>query len=336
MLMTWPRGSHAPQVIAGDPGDRFGFPVLVDEFCRDLAVRGYAEETIRVSRGHLARFVDWLRLEAVTHPADVSRVMIRHYQEYLHDYRKADGSRLPLTSQGAAIAPIQRLYEWAHATERLNTNPTVGIELPQREHRLPKAVLTLQEARRVLAQPDTSTELGMRDRAILETFLSTGIRRGELARLTVQDLDHARQTLWVRQAKGGKDRIVPIGPDAIEHIDRYLKRSRPRLRHRHRTNVLFLASDGYGLSPHRLSRIVTSYVEASGIGKQGSCHMFRHTLATLMIEAGTDIRYVQAMLGHTSLTSTQIYTHVSIPALQAAHRATFTPASPGKHTRPTA
>lgn len=321
--MGRPRGQHTSQTIVGDPQDRFGFPVLVDDFCAELAVRGRADETIRVSRCHLAKFAAWLSTQGVTHPADVTAGMISDYQTYLHDFRKPDGSRLTLTTQGACLGPICRLYEWGVINNRLPHNPTAGIQRPPREQRLPRAILTIDEAQRVLDQPDTRTVLGIRDRAILETFYSTGIRRGELGRLKLGDLDRGRSTVLVRQAKGRKDRIIPIGTNALDWIDRYLERSRPRL-HPTDTDALFLScEDGKAIGLHRLSGLVSGYVDQARISKHGGCHMFRHTLATLMLDAGTDIRYVQAMLGHANLSSTQIYTHVSMTALRAAHAATF-------------
>jgi integrase/recombinase XerD len=185
----------------------------------------------------------------------------------------------------------------------------------------------MEEAEAVLAQPDLSTPVGVRDRAMLETFYGTGIRRAELARLNWRDLDIDRKTLMVRQGKGRKDRMVPIGPRAIAWIERYLVDVRPRFASEPDDGILFLTVDGTPFSLDRLTQLVRDYVKASGVDKEGACHLFRHTLATLMLEGGADIRYIQAMLGHAELSTTQIYTQVSIRALQAVHAATFPAAS---------
>lgn len=322
-VMGRPRGQHRRQPIPGDPDDRFAFPTLVDDFCDELAVHGQGVETVRVARCHLAKLAGWLATEGVTHPADVTTEMLERYQRYLHEVRKPDGSPLTLTTQGACIGPVKRFYEWGAKHGRIPHNPALGLRLPPREQRLPRAVLTFAEADRVMRQPDTRTARGLRDRAILETFYSTGMRRGELGRLLINDLDLARGAVYIRQAKGHKDRVVPIGTRALAWIDAYLTRARPLLAHTDDTTLFLNSEDGGPLGLHRLSGLVACYVDHAGISKHGGCHLFRHTVATLMLESGADIRYVQAMLGHASLSSTQIYTHVSVAALQAVHTATF-------------
>ena len=167
---------------------------------------------------------------------------------------------------------------------------------------------------------------------MIETFYGTGIRRSELARLNWRDLDIERRTLMVRQGKGRKDRMVPIGERAIAWIERYLTEARPRWAGEPDDGTLFLTVDGTPFSLDRLTQLVRDYVKASGTDKEGACHLFRHTLATLMLEGGADIRYIQAMLGHAELSTTQIYTQVSIRALQAVHAATFPGASNNPET----
>lgn len=211
--------------------------------------------------------------------------------------------------------------------DHVGSNPASDLDLPKVERRLPKAALTIEEAERVLAIPDLSTLSGVRDRAMIETFYGTGIRRAELARLNWRDLDIDRRTLMVRQGKGRKDRMVPIGTRALTWIERYLHEVRPRFATEPDDGTLFLTVDGNGFSLDRLTQLVRDYVKASGVAKEGACHLFRHTLATLMLEGGADIRYIQAMLGHAELSTTQIYTQVSIRALQAVHAATFPAAS---------
>jgi len=166
---------------------------------------------------------------------------------------------------------------------------------------------------------------------MLEVLYSTGVRRSELAHLSVFDLDAERATLLVRQGKGRKDRMVPIGERALAWVGRYLAEVRPGLVVPPDDGTLFLTADGTGLSPVYLGQVARRYVERSGVAKTGSCHIFRHTMATLMLEGGADVRYVQAMLGHAELSSTQVYTHVSIRALQAVHNATHPGATNTRH-----
>jgi integrase/recombinase XerD len=188
--------------------------------------------------------------------------------------------------------------------------------------------------------------LGLRDRAILETLFSTGIRRGELTRLKLYDLDGEGGTLTIRHGKGNKDRVVPIGERATAWIEKYITELRPKLveaRHKRNhnldsandndnantnyddtgdTDALFLTGWGRAFLICSIGNLVTGYVKKAKIGKIGSCHLFRHTMATLMLEGGADIRYIQEMLGHVNLETTQIYTRVSIKQLKEVHKKT--------------
>ena len=321
------RGVHVPQRIPGDPKDAYGFPALVEEFLIDLGARGYSPATIRARRQSLAALSAWLADRGVTKPVEVTRPMLVRYQRHLFHYRKPNGEPLSFRSQNAQLLPVRAFFKWAVKNDHVGSNPASDLELPKVEKRLPKAALTIEEAERVLAIPDLSTASGIRDRAMIETFYGTGIRRAELARLNWRDLDIDRRTLMVRQGKGRKDRMVPIGTRALAWIDRYLAEVRPQFATEPDDGTLYLTVDGNGFSLDRLTQLVREYVKASGVAKEGACHLFRHTLATLMLEGGADIRYIQAMLGHAELSTTQIYTQVSIRALQAVHAATFPAAS---------
>jgi integrase/recombinase XerD len=201
-------------------------------------------------------------------------------------------------------------------------NPASELELPRLGHRLPKHVLTIAEAEQVLAQPDVTNALGLRDRALMETLYSTGMRRLELASLKLYDIDTERGTVMIRQGKGKKDRVIPIGERAAAWIEKYVRESRPQLVVEPDDGTVFLSNAGEPFSLDHLSDLVRVHVDASKIGKRGACHLFRHTMATLMLEGGADIRYIQAMLGHTDLKTTEIYTQVSIRQLKQIHTAT--------------
>jgi integrase/recombinase XerD len=229
---------------------------------------------------------------------------------------------LTFRAQHARLIPVRAFFKWCAKQNYLLYNPASEIELPRLEHRLPKHVLTTSEVEQVLAQPDTTEPMGLRDRAILETFYSTGMRRSELMSLSLFDLDRERGTIMIRQGKGKKDRMIPIGERAIAWIDRYQTQVRPGLVIERGNATLFLTQAGEAFTPDRLTQLVRGYVNAADLGKSGSCHLLRHTMATLMLENGADIRYIQAMLGHAELSTTQIYTQVSIRKLKEIHSAT--------------
>lgn len=325
------RGTHTPLPIPGDAGDEHGFVVLVEEFCADLSARGYTDATVRNRRQQLAQLAGWLGDRGVTRPVEVTRPMLVRYQRHLFHYRKANGDPLSFHSQAQRLLPVRAFFKWAVRNGHVLSNPASEIELPRLEHRLPKPALSVAEAELVLAQPDVDTVIGLRDRAMLEVLYSTGIRRAELAHLQLPDVDVERKTLFVRQGKGRKDRMVPIGTRALAWLDGYLVEARPRLVVDPDPAWLFLTSDGTVFSLDRLTQLARDYVTGSGVGKQGACHLFRHTMATLMLEGGADIRYIQAMLGHAELSTTQIYTQVSIRTLQAVHEATHPGATLHRH-----
>jgi integrase/recombinase XerD len=307
--------------------DPFSFARLVVDWMDWMGAHGYSPRTIENRARMLAHLVTWLDERGVTRPVDVTRPMLDRYQRWLFHYRKTTGDPLTFRSQSQRLLPVRAFFKWAARHHHLIHNPASELELPKVEKRLPRPALTAGEAELVLSQPDLSTAAGVRDRAMLEVLYSTGIRRIELAGLAVFDIDHDRHTLLVRQGKGRKDRLIPIGERALAWIDRYHTEARPRWATEPDNGVLFLTANGDQFSLDRLTQLARHYVQASGVNKQGACHLFRHTLATLMLEGGADLRYVQQMLGHADISTTQIYTQVSIRHLQAIHTATHPAAS---------
>jgi integrase/recombinase XerD len=311
------------KAAAGDPNDPDGMYVWSRRYLEALRVRGYSERTVH-NRGYdLGVFTEWCAARSITRPTEVTKPIIERYQRHLYHYRKPNsGKPLSFAAQICRLIAIRGLFKWLARQNVLLRNPASEIELPRAEKRLPRFVLTADEAERVLMQPDVRDPIGVRDRAILETLYSTGIRRIEVIHLTVFDLDAARGTLMVRLGKGKKDRMVPIGERAVAWITKYLSEVRPTLAVEPDEGALFLTNLGESFTPNRLSQLVRTYVDAANIGKRGSCHLFRHTMATLMLEGGADIRFIQAMLGHARLDTTQIYTQVSIRKLKEIHTAT--------------
>jgi len=286
-----------------------------------LADRHYADTTRAVRRVHLGLFCAWAVAQGVTEAGALTRAVLEAYRRHLRDYRKPGGAPLSLASQHARLTHLRVWCAWLAREQYLAANPAVGLELPRVEYRLP-AVCSVAEVEQVLLQPDLGEPVGLRDRAILETFYATGMRRTELLRLALPDLDWGRRLVLIRQGKGRRDRVVPIGPRALGWVARYLAEVRPRHVGAQGASIVFLTTRGNAFHPNHLSALVRDYVAAAQLGKRGACHLFRHTMATLMLEGGADIRFIQEMLGHADLTSTQRYTHVTVQQLQAVHAAT--------------
>lgn len=295
---------------------------LLEKHLEDLRVRNYSEYTVKNRRVHIGFFLDWCDERGLTEPVEVTRTVLESYQRHVFHYRKKNGEPLSFTGQHDRIVPLRVWFKWMARQHHILHNPASELELPRLGVRLPKAVLTAAEAEQVIEQTNIHDPLGLRDRAILETLYSTGMRRLELVNLTLWDLDLERCTVAIRQGKGKKDRIIPLGDRAAAWVRKYLEESRPRLATEPDDKIVFLSNAGEPFSLDYLTEAVRGYVEAANIGKRGACHLFRHTMATLMLEGGADIRFIQAMLGHADLKTTQIYTHVAIRQLQEIHRAT--------------
>ena len=308
---------------------------MIRPFLEWLRVRGYSERTAENREVYLCFFAAWCEERGVTTPQEVTKPLIERYQRHLYHLRKKDGKPLTFRGQHTRLVPVRAYFKWLARQNHILYNPASEIEMPRLEKRLPRFILTTQEAEAVLSQPEVKDVFGIRDRAMLEVLYSTGIRRMEVVNLGLYDLDEERGTLMVRQGKGKKDRMVPIGERAIAWIQKYLFEVRPRLTVGVDGGHLFLTKEGESFSPGRLTQLVRDYVERAELGKTGSCHLFRHTVATLMLENGADIRYIQQMLGHAELSTTEIYTQVSIRKLKEIHTLTH-PAGRETHLKPAA
>lgn len=295
---------------------------LREKHLEELRVRHYSDYTVKYRGVYISFFLAWCAERGITEPVEVTRTVLESYQRYVFHYRKKDGEPLSFSGQESRIVPLRVWFKWMARHHHILHNPASELELPRTGFRLPKAVLTAEEAEQVIAQPNIHDPLGLRDRAILETLYSTGMRRLELVNLKLWDLDLERLTVNIRLGKGRKDRVIPIGDRAVAWVRKYLAEARPQLASEPDDKTVFVSHNGEPFSLGYLSQVVRDYVVAAKLGKQGSCHLFRHTMATLMLEGGADTRFIQQMLGHADLSTTQIYTHVAIRQLQEIHRAT--------------
>jgi integrase/recombinase XerD len=316
------RHHRSPPPPVGNPDDPQGMAVLLAKFLEWMRVKNFSEETVVGRHYMLTPFILWAEERGVVRPCEVTKPILERFQRYLYHYRKKNGDPISFRTQHGFLTPLRAWFKWLTRNNHILYNPASEIELPKLEARLPKHVLTSSEAEQIINIPDVNTPLGLRDRAILETLYSTGVRRMEVVNLRLYDLDHDRGTLIVRQGKGRKDRMVPIGERALAWIDRYLREVRPTLLSGDSAGeIIFLTKLGEPFSPDQMTTLVREYVDAADIGKKGSCHLWRHTAATLLHDAGADIRFIQAFLGHAKLTTTEIYTQVSIRQLKAIHAA---------------
>ena len=287
-----------------------------------LGERGYSDETVGDRGRDLYAFIVWAAERGLGEPREITKPILERYQRHLYHWRKEDGQPLSFRTQAGRLTRVRGFFRWLARQNYILSNPASELELPRVERRLPATVLTAEEAEQVMAVPDLGDPVGVRDRAILEVLYSTAIRRTELTKLGLFDVDYGRAVLIVRQGKGKKDRVVPLGARAKAWLETYRDRVRPGLVAGRDPGLLFLSTTGTAMAPKKLSDRIGGHIERSGVGKRGSCHLLRHTAATLMLEGGADIRFIQALLGHESLETTQVYTQVSIAKLAEIHAAT--------------
>lgn len=317
--MAGKRTERLRQLLA--PSDPDSLATWIRRYLQHLETQHRSVADQRTRRSRLAHFHGWCFERGIERPQDVTHAHVERFQRHLFLYRKANGAPMAINGQRIALFTVEMFFRWLVRQRIVESNPAADLELPRRTDDL-REPLTLEEMETVLALPDIEQPEGLRDRACLELFYATGIRRAELANLHQSDLDRTRGTLHVRLGKGKKDRFVPIGERAMAWVGKYERDARPKLLHDPAVKHLFLNQYGQPLSPDGLSWRVRDYFKQAGIAKRGACHLFRHTMATAMLDNGADIRHVQEILGHGQITSTQRYTHVSIARLHAVHAAT--------------
>ncbi len=293
---------------------------LASQYLQTMPLAGASPKTIQDRQQHLRYFITWCQQREIFGASQVSKTAIERYQNYL--YRLVSPrTRQPLAAQTRKhlLISVSKFFDWLTQHHYLPYTPVVAIDLPRLPKRLPRYVLTAQEVRLVLEQPDTAQHTGIRDRAILETLYATAMRRQELANLTIEDLALIQGIIKI---SGQQGRWVPLTPSAILWLQEYVQQVRPIFSSSSQQKALFLNPTGSPIEAPWLGAIVRRYVKATHLQKTGSCQLFRHTVATLMVENGADIRYLQELLGHKHLDSTQIYTRVSISKLKEIHSRT--------------
>jgi|YNPBryunderm2012_1023409.scaffolds.fasta_scaffold13096_2 integrase/recombinase XerD len=274
----------------------------LSEYLATLVVeRGLAPNTVASYRSDLRRFGAWLE----RHNLDVLACDRADVRRYLSELR---GQGLSARSAARALAALRSLFRFLLAVEARASDPTEELESPKLLRALPR-FLSFEQVESLLAAPQVSRPLGLRDRAMLETLYATGVRVSELVHLTLANLRLDPGFVRVL-GKGSKERVVPLGSSARGWIARYLEEVRPR-HDRHRAAELFLTARGEAMTRQAFWYAIKGYGRRAGIEVPLSPHVVRHSFATHLLEHGADLRAVQAMLGHSDISTTEIYTHVT-------------------------
>ena len=287
------------------------------EFRAWLRLRNYRPQSVITYTVLLPPFWVWLSKEIITDLRMVTRAVLERYA--------ADVQSLPVSrsTQALKIRAVKRLFNCLVENNHLLIDPATGLRDPSSGQRLPRPVLTQCEMKRLLLQPNTSLREGIRDRALLELLYSTGVRIGEAVLLTVHDVDLDAGLLSVRSGKGGKSRVVPLGREVTKWLREYLTKIRSRQnRLRPHERSLFLTRQGTPLMKPTVGIIIRDAARSAKIKKRVTCHTFRHTCATHLLEAGANLVAIKELLGHSRMTTTQVYTRVRPVDVKAMHQQT--------------
>ena len=297
---------------------------LVDDFLQHLRhERGQAEHTQRTYAALLNKFVAWAQEQGL---ADWPAVELRHLMAFLQDERervlahhaKDSPRRLSSESLYLEIAALRAFYRFAENEKLLPANVAEHLSLPRRWKRLPKA-LTSQEIEKILAPETPETPQRLCDQAVLELAYASGLRLAELRGIRLEQL-HLDAGFINVIGKGNKERVVPVGRKAVAALGRYLSTGRPRLVKPRSPGNVFLTRRGTPFAPVTLWLRVKQRVHRAGITRNVTPHMLRHSFATHLLEHGADLRVIQELLGHASISTTELYTHVAGNRLREVHR----------------
>jgi len=285
----------------------------LDQLLHYLIVeKGLSKNTIEAYSHGLSRFLNHLREKGVQEIRDVGKFDVRGF---LLALRKKNLSTKTIVRN---LVAIRTFFRFLVQEGILETNPVEDLESPKVAKTLPE-ILTLKEIEQLLEQPNLQTPLGMRDRAMLEMLYATGMRVSELTHLPTHqvNLEGGYVLLY---GKGSKERIVPLGSEAIKWVTLYLKESRGILAKGKESPFLFINRSGKGMSRQGLWKNLKNYTRRAGLRKRITPHLLRHSFASHLLEGGADLRSVQMMLGHADISSTQIYTHVTGERLKKIHQ----------------
>lgn len=296
------------------------FKPFVDEYAKSLKLRNLALRTINNTCWKLDKFTCWLIKNEITHIDGINKETLRSWQIKLYQTINTRGRQNCVSYQNNILSAVKQFMRFLHERDYIVSDPAKDIQYAKQPQKLPRSVLTPSEARKIIHAPDTKTVIGYRDRTILEVLYSSGIRKEEVNNLTLNDVDYHDGFLRIIEGKGKKDRIVPIGRIACRYLENYIKSVRPELIKDPYNNHLFLSLRGGRLSKNMVWELVKKYAKKAKIRKNVHPHTFRHSCATLMLKNKADLRTIQKLLGHTSLTSTQVYTHLSIADLKEVHK----------------
>ena len=285
---------------------------LIDEFCDALWLEdGLARNTLDAYRRDLSQFATWLEAE---HGKKLLQGNVADIQAYLgHQFRR----KTRASSAARLLSSLKRFFRYCLRQGKVKSDPTLRIDAPKLPRGLPRS-LTEEDVESLLAAPRVEQALGLRDRAMLETLYASGLRVSELVSLNLSQVSQDMGVVRV-MGKGSKERLVPLGEESLDWIQRYLKEARTELLRGRASDDLFVTAQGGAMTRQSFWHLLRRYARLAGLKKPISPHTLRHAFATHLLNHGADLRVVQLLLGHSDISTTQIYTHVARERLKQLH-----------------
>jgi len=283
---------------------------LIDQFIDFYwLTTGASKNTLSAYRSDLKIFSKWLNNNSLI---DVDKKQIQDYFSYRKD------SNISASTQSRMLTCLHSFYQYLSDKQNLKIDPTEQLDYPKLEKKLP-VFLNVQEVERLLEAPNSKSLFGQRDRAMLELLYSCGLRVSELINLSYHNINLKDEFIRIH-GKGNKERLLPMGEIAIDYLTKYELNSRPALLKNGQSDSYFLSNRGKAMSRQNFFYIIKDYASKAGIDKPLSPHSLRHAFATHLVQKGADLRSVQLMLGHSDISSTQLYTHIQNAQLKAQHQ----------------
>ncbi len=296
------------------------FDCLMERYHEHYDILNLSAWAWRSQKTYLGQFKQFLLEVGIGDLRAVTGSHLQEFQKWLFYLPTRTGTARKVTTQNRTMETVRALFRFLKQEGYVVFDPTVGIQRAREPQPLPKNVLTPDEAQRIIETPDTTTLIGFRDRTILEVLYATGIRKMELINLNIEDVDVEQGLLRVNGGKGAKDRVVPLSGMACRFLENYVKGVRMRLLKENVSSRVFISLESTPMGRNTVGEMVVKYGKLSGIKKRVTCHLWRHTCATHLIQNRANLRHVQEMLGHRSLATTERYLHLTITDLKEAHR----------------
>jgi integrase/recombinase XerD len=296
---------------------------LKDRYMAWMMATGYAEDSLKAAHSDLEWLFRFLAARGIARIADVTPEILNDYSLWFREHKssKNEGQTLSLMHVAQRLTGVRQFFKWLAKQMIVLYDPAEDLEVPKIHRGLPRTILTQEEARRLLDAPDLESPVGYRDKALLELLYATGVRTKELIRLKVEDVNLKDQTIFIRQGKYRKDRLIPVPVVTAGYLKEYIERVRPRFiksmyRRGEDQGFLFLSYTGTHFLANRLKDIFKRAKAAAGIDKPVTAMVLRHSIASHLLENGMEMRYIQEFLGHERMVSTQVYAKVTLSGLR--------------------